>query len=333
VTGDGEERLSRARDPMLIPGVYNYCLRRCGRCPFTGRCLLYREDQAEPGGRDGELAETVGAELQGTVDLVRVLREREGLGSGPICGKSPSDAVVAAEERSDRAPAAAMEHEPLKAAAGSPRDRKALYLVARNEGTAASVVEERFIAAGSATERDRLYAAATDYESAAYQVVDPLRHLSPFHDWSRDVDEALDTISWNAGAIRTKLDRALWGQARRGDDGDEDPVQNDWNGSAKVARLAIADSIAAWDVLFIAGETPYDAPIRQRRRELEEMDDEIARRFPQAMAFVRPGFDEPEVASVTLTSAAPFEPRRQTVSQHQTVSQRIKGWLVQRFRR
>ena len=33
--------VSRARDPRLISGVYNYCDGRCRRCPFTQRCLAY----------------------------------------------------------------------------------------------------------------------------------------------------------------------------------------------------------------------------------------------------------------------------------------------------
>jgi hypothetical protein len=313
--GELDARLARARDPTLIPGIYNYCLRRCGRCPFTGRCFLYRESQEEPQRAEGDGEESVSAELQDTASLVRELCTREALDS-PDCGDSRPDVRAHCE--------------PLDASTTAYQ-------------SITDAAETRLNAHVPAVERDALCAAAERYEGAAYAIVDPLRHLSPFHEWPADVADALDTISWNAGAIRAKLFRALYGRAEHGSDDDErgraspyvpteagappDPVQNDWNGSAKVARLAIAESIAAWEVLFVAGETPCDAPIRERRRELEEMDNEIARRFPHAMSFVRPGFDEPETAAGALRSAAPFERRRVTFAQ------RIKRWLAARCRR
>src|SRR5438046_6274832 len=37
--------ITRAEDPRLIPGVYNYCDGRCPRCPFTQRCLTFLDSQ------------------------------------------------------------------------------------------------------------------------------------------------------------------------------------------------------------------------------------------------------------------------------------------------
>ena len=52
-----------ARDPTLVPGVYNYCDQWCSYCPLTRRCLAFRvhaEWEAERG-RDGlgDLAQVV----------------------------------------------------------------------------------------------------------------------------------------------------------------------------------------------------------------------------------------------------------------------------------
>jgi len=282
-----EALLERARNPTLVPGIYNYCLHRCGRCPFTNRCFAYLENQRRPSRvPDGELIDEAQGQAQATVDLIRALCEREGMNPTQICGE----------------PGAAVDTERLRAAA-------------------------------SAAERDPIYIASTSYEAAAYAVVDPLRQLSPFHEWPPDVADALDTISWNAGAICAKLYRALGSRSEVTDDDRSDPLQTDWNGSAKVARLAIAESLAAWDVLFVAGETPSDAPIRQRRSELEQMDEAIARRFPHAMAFVRPGFDEPEVAAGALTSAAPLALRRVRAPQRVTLRDKLARWWRRSFRR
>ena len=54
--------VARARDPRLIPGIYNYCDGRCRRCAFTQRCLTFLDNQevrAASAG-NGSLADMVG---------------------------------------------------------------------------------------------------------------------------------------------------------------------------------------------------------------------------------------------------------------------------------
>jgi len=275
---DLEAQLERASDPVLIHGIYNYCHRRCERCAFTARCLLYRENQEEAG-RHGECGDEIEANLQQAIDLIRVACERDGIDLGHAFGDPESDGFAAEQERLN-----------------------------------------------NAVDRDSLYVRAKSCATAAYAVVKPLQELSPFHEWQHDVAEAIDTISWHAGEIPAKIFRALSGRAVSGD-ADEDPIQNDWNGSAKVARLAIRESCAAWAVLFAVGETPLDAPIRQTRERLEQIDRELAARFPLAMEFVRPGFDEPEVAAGSRTSATPSGQRRARLRRTLT------EWFARRFQR
>jgi hypothetical protein len=161
-------------------------------------------------------------------------------------------------------------------------------------------------------EADPLYVLAFTYTRAAFDLVSGLERLAPLHQWSPVVREALETIGWYAGMVSTKVGRALYGLAERNPRGtDDDPVQNDWNGSAKVARMAIAESQRAWDTLLLVGQAPANAPLRQTRTLLDRIDAAIATRFPRAMDFVRPGFDEPEVAAGALTTLACYEPRPQ----------------------
>jgi hypothetical protein len=173
---------------------------------------------------------------------------------------------------------------------------------------------------------DVLQQMARRYSAEAYPIVEPLSNLSRFHAWAPAVAAAIDTIGWYSGLIPAKITRALHGAANEGQFVDEDPVQNDWNGSAKVARLAIAESIDAWRTLFEAGDTPVDASIRETAGLLAQIDGDLAARFPLAMEFVRPGFDEPDVAAGALTRLAPFEPR------HRTVRRRLQvwGWRLRR---
>lgn len=104
--------------------------------------------------------------------------------------------------------------------------------------------------------------------------------------------EAVEVARRDAFLIPVKLARAARGRDdhEQGERWTDDPVQNDWNGSAKLALISLERSEAAWRVIAQAtGEaTPATvaAQITDLRREAE-------RCFPDARAFVRPGFDEP----------------------------------------
>ena len=64
--------VTRAKDPRLIPGIYNYCDSRCPRCPFTQRCLTYLDTQElkNAGGTRASMADACGESLQRTLALL-----------------------------------------------------------------------------------------------------------------------------------------------------------------------------------------------------------------------------------------------------------------------
>jgi hypothetical protein len=105
------------------------------------------------------------------------------------------------------------------------------------------------------------------------------------------VREALDVIGWDVWLVGAKIHRALHGrdESRTGEMPDDHPVQNDWNGSAKVALISLARSESAWRAIAQAAPderaSVFADGLGHLRRALE-------RDFPDAMAFVRPGFDE-----------------------------------------
>jgi hypothetical protein len=104
--------------------------------------------------------------------------------------------------------------------------------------------------------------------------------------------EALAIARHDLFLITVKLTRAVDGRdaARHGDGrGDEDPIQNDWNGSAKVASICLERSIDAWSVLADASGDENARDIAERLQILHRRTEEA---FPSAAAFVRPGFDE-----------------------------------------
>ena len=70
----------------------------------------------------------------------------------------------------------------------------------------------------------------------------------------------------------------------------EHRVQNDWNGSAKVALISIRRSIDAWEGL---ADQLADDEAGVIATELRELEREVLKAFPDVWKFRRPGFDDP----------------------------------------
>ena len=104
--------------------------------------------------------------------------------------------------------------------------------------------------------------------------------------------EAFDVALWDAHFITVKLARAFIGrlQFRAGESFEDDPIQNDWNGSAKIALISIERSGQAWRTIAqaVGGETP--AAVADQLGELRQ---QVEAEFPDAWNFIRPGFDDP----------------------------------------
>jgi len=106
------------------------------------------------------------------------------------------------------------------------------------------------------------------------------------------VRDAIAVILRGSIFIGGKLARTLYsrdeGQAR--DECDDDPIQNDRNGSAKIALIVIERSESAW--LTIAQATG-DVGAADVASAMSALRDEVEALFPFARLFKRPGFDEP----------------------------------------
>jgi hypothetical protein len=85
--------VARARDPRLIPGIYNYCDGRCRRCPFTQRCLTFldTEELKASGGGRRSLPDIVGESLRRTLEMLAEAARRDGidLGAEPDAAQEP----------------------------------------------------------------------------------------------------------------------------------------------------------------------------------------------------------------------------------------------------
>jgi hypothetical protein len=81
-------------------------------------------------------------------------------------------------------------------------------------------------------------------------------------------------------------------RAQKEEEDDEDGFSMDANGTAKLVRLLIRESREAWQVLMQPGHAIGDGVPARMIARLDALDEAVAARFPDAMAFVRPGLDE-----------------------------------------
>ena len=235
--------VARARDPRLIPGIYNYCDGRCPRCPFTQRCLTFLDTQElASAGDDRSLGDVVGDSLARTLEMLAEAARRDGVELEALREDASADAAAGNLER--------LRQEPLAVR-------------------------------------------ARDYGRLAWRIGRAIAPLAAARD-DAPLVEAVATIEWFSSMISSKVYRAICGQAE-GWEGRED-VQTDFNGSAKIALIGIGESRRAWAVLMEAGRATADGVPARAVRMLDELEAGVRERFPRVMEFVRPGFDEPEVA-------------------------------------
>jgi len=242
----------RMDETPYIESIFNYCNRRCERCSFTERCVLFRDLRDYEQRPDHGPLEQVHDNFQKCFRLLEQWCEREGI------------------------------------------DFEALQREAHSEEAEAQLkrVENEVRA-------DPLQKLATAYTHAALKLVDGLSAARALGRWPPDVDAAVETIGWYAGMIGAKIHRALHGFADRSEVVEEDVVQNDSNGTAKLVRIIVAESKAAWRVVMQAGKAPENSPLEELVVLLDRIDAGLHERFPRAMEFMRPGFDEPIKVNVS----------------------------------
>jgi len=137
--------------------------------------------------------------------------------------------------------------------------------------------------------QDPLAVRAREYAQLAWRIAQAVEPIAKARD-DAPLVEAVETIDWFSSKISSKIYRAICGQAEGWEEQDE--IQTDFNGSAKVALIGIGESRRAWGVLMERGRAAADGVPAQAVRMLEVLDAEMRDRFPRAKEFVRPGFDE-----------------------------------------
>jgi hypothetical protein len=256
-----------AADPRFISGIYNYCDRWCERCPLSHRCLSYAmekaEDDGDPGARDlanKKFWNKLHASFQLTLQMLQEDAQRHGIDLNAPEARAEAEA----HERQVR----------RRAARNRPVSR-----AAREYGLAVQAWFENCPAMFRAKGVDLV-------KQARLEIGRPLEE-------AEEIREMLDIIQWYHLFIHVKLERAIDSQAE--EELETDPelrsVMNDANGSAKIALIGIDRSLTAWAALRSHFPEQEDAILDFQIR-LARLRRDAEKLFPQARAFVRPGFDE-----------------------------------------
>jgi hypothetical protein len=248
-----EELLSKAKDPKYIPGIYNYCDRWCERCRFTSRCL------------NCELAE----EQFGDLESVDISNEKFWKKFSEVMQLTMDMIKASAEEMGIDLDAIEVD-DSLKI------DPPVPDLVEHLSKKYASAVNTWF--------------EENQYITMEENHLDSLSLVSQQNDVDElvvKIEDAVEIIRWYQYFIHVKLNRACDGF---GDDIEDDGFPKDSDGSAKIALIGIDRSIAAWKIL-LPHLAPDDIQTIHLIEMLENLKLRVEKRFPDARAFVRPGFD------------------------------------------
>jgi hypothetical protein len=247
-------------NPLMIPGIYNYCDRWCERCELTSRCANFAiradDDPAIMDINNKKFWDKLSEIFQDTFAMIQEHATEQGI---DLNERDPElEAQIEAEDE------AAENNQCFKRA------------------------EKYYEEVGAWFEQHKQLFENKDKElEAIHRMAVP--GCNPEAD-AISLNEAIEVISFYQYFISAKVYRAHIG--RRDDEfAEENSFQKDSDGSAKIALIAVDRSIAAWVVLLKSLPNIEDS-LLPLLVQLEKIRNELEAEFPVARAFIRSGFDE-----------------------------------------
>jgi hypothetical protein len=245
----------------FIPGIFNYCDKWCSRCEFKKRCSVYVDDNST----DNDL---------------------------------PNEALIIMITDKLKALSEIFEHSPQLMPYTTDVVYKEFALAGKNEMEKTPYFGVRNSIMSKANEYGRLAANWLGERKVdeAIQIFSEKLDLDlvTIDEIALELDtvqEWLDEITHFMTFIPAKIKRAV-ASARRQKEWDfQSGFPRDSEGSAKIAVLAIEQSIKTWEKLmaYFPGLEDDCLDFLARLQHLEEL---TLKEFPNAMNFIRPGFDE-----------------------------------------
>ena len=246
-----------------IAGIYNYCDRWCERCTFTSRCAVYEnESDLAPEQLDIKnkaFWERLGQNFVKAKDLLQKAAEQYGVDLDAV-----KEEIEETQRKKERIKLESRQH-PLSQLTFEYSDLGRQWLK-----TQPGML-------------DRLDNLKTELTLGVESREGAKRETGIIKD-------SLAVIQWYLAFIHVKLMRALMGKLSH-EGGDEEEYPHDYDGSAKIALIAIERSMHAWSAIFEILPDKEDDFLRILSM-LEKIKSMTRQEFPKAETFVRPGFDE-----------------------------------------
>jgi hypothetical protein len=258
---------TRRKSPRFIEGIYNYCDRWCERCEFSHRCSRFAlgdrfggTDRAARDITNKKFWEALGRIIADSkADLKRIAKKR-----GIEIDERAIAAATAYEKRLDR-----------RARARGQAESKAAL-------TYAHIVDEWFNNE-LRLPLQRVRSLERGVEKGTVKVAAAKGELVR-------LNECVEVIRWYQNFIYVKVCRAFNSLVEEEDD-QRPATSRDSSGSAKIALIAIERSVAAWMTLRDMFPEETDS-ILENLVQLDRLRRGVLAKFPRAMAFKRPGFDD-----------------------------------------
>jgi len=260
---DKEYLKKLAENPDFISGIYNYCDRWCERCPFTSRCMnfaLSEEHFDDPETHDIK-NKAFWQKLSEMFQLTREMLEETAADWGIDLDSLD---LQAAQDELETRRQEAESHECARAA-------KAYAQMVKNWFDSAKDLFEQ--------KEDELNTEAR----LELPDSDPAGEAAM-------ITNAAEVIRWYQHFIYAKVLRAIKGALEETDE-PPDEYPKDSDGSAKVALIAMDRSIAAWGQMN-KHFPEHESDILNILVHLDRLRRKTEKSFPDARAFVRPGFDD-----------------------------------------
>jgi hypothetical protein len=260
----------------FIPGVFNYCDRRCERCRFVRQCRVGTLEVDEVA--DGEVADERPEDLKAKLLKLMGLTEEE-----IMAFEEEVERQAEVEEDDEEEQQQLRDHQEEQEMI---RERVEAHALTNMCRTYLELVDEwlepretMFRGMGVSLQ-DRMDVAIAASLRTAEKLV---------------LSEALEEVRWLRTMLVSKCHRALHGLFDGVDEfttPDGQPYQSDHNGTAKLALEIVSRCEAAWEL--VARHLPQEAgelvPIQEVLRRIHQS---LHSTFPDAERFIRPGFDAP----------------------------------------
>lgn len=247
------------KNPAFIPGIYNYCDYWCERCPLTSRCMnLALSEKQFPDNESRDINNKLfWQKLSEILQLTLDMLEE----TSKKKGFDLNFLDLETETKEEMIQKENIEdHECCSSAKAYGK-----------------MVENWFNSSG------HLFKQKKDELNLKAELEIP--NVNPIEE-ATNLKDAIDIIRWYQYQIHSKLIRAV----KR----DSNELQEDSDGSAKIALIATNRSIAAWGEIHRHFPECEDETL-DLLVHLDRLRRKVEKIFPKARGFIRPGLDETEL--------------------------------------